>query len=132
MKSTNIAYVIAAFVVAFFVTGIPYWQIPYSQASLPNSLYNLSLVVVCAASLTLRLLSKVSFRQAILAAGLAVPAMIMARVIVETSQDPTSHNLWPFEIVIASAVGLVVSLAGSLAGGLIAKLLKPGAPIGRI
>jgi len=131
MKSATMAYIIAAFVIAFFATGIPYWQIPYSQASLPNSLYNLSLVVVCAASLALRLISKASFGQATLTVGLAVPTMIMARVIVETSQDPTSHNLWPFEIVIAAAVGLVVSLAGSLAGGLIAKLLKPGAPSGR-
>jgi len=82
------------------------------------------LVVVCAASLTLRLLSKASFGQATLTVGLAVPTMIMARVILETSQDPTSHNLWPLELIIASAVGLAVSLVGSLAGGLLAKLVK--------
>jgi hypothetical protein len=75
MKSANVVYVIAAFVVAFFATGIPYWQIPYSKASLPSSLYNLSLTVVFVASFTVRLLSKASFTQAILMVGLAVPAM---------------------------------------------------------
>ena len=124
MKSATIASIIAAFVVAFFATGIPYWQIPYSKASLPNSLYGLGLAVVCVASFTVRLLWKASFAQATLVVGLAVPAMVMARVIVETSQDPTSHNLWPLELIIASAVGLAVSLVGSLTGGLLAKLVK--------
>jgi hypothetical protein len=127
MKSANLAYLIASFVVALFATGISYWQIPYSKASLPSSLYNLSLAVVWIASFTLRLLSKASFAQATLMVGLAVPAMVLARVIVETSQDPTSHNLWPLELIIASAVGLTVSLVGSLAGGLLARLVKVGA-----
>jgi hypothetical protein len=76
------------------------------------------------ASFTVRLLWKASFAQATLMVGLAVPAMVMARVIVETSQDPTSHNLWPLELIVASAVGLAVSLVGSLAAGLLAKLVK--------
>ena len=130
VKSANFVYVIAAFVVAFFATGIPYWQIPYSNASLPNSLFGLGLAAASVASFTLRLISKASFTQATLIVGLAVPAMVMARVIVETFQDPTSHNLWPFELIIASAVGVAVSLVGSLAGGLLAKLLKMGAANG--
>jgi hypothetical protein len=34
----------------------------------------------------------------------AAPAVIMAfvvlRIVIDTTRDPTSHNLWPFEIVI--------------------------------
>lgn len=130
MKSATNPSIIAAFVVAFFATGIPYWQIPYSKASLPSSLYGLGLAVVCVASFTVRLLSRASFAQATLMVGLAVPAMVVARVIVETSQDPTSHNLWPLELIIASAIGLAVSLVGSLAGGLLAKLVKFGTASG--
>jgi len=44
-----------------------------------------------------------------------VPAFVMAfvvgRIIVDTARDPTSHNLWPFEILIwggASAVWMGV------------------------
>ena len=46
----------------------------------------------------------------------AVPAAIMAfvvlRIIIDTSRDPTSHNLWPFEILMAGALsaGLTVVL----------------------
>jgi hypothetical protein len=45
----------------------------------------------------------------------AVPALVMAfvvgRIIVDTAIDPTSHNLWPFEILIwggASAIAMGV------------------------
>jgi hypothetical protein len=41
----------------------------------------------------------------------------MARVVYETAIDPTSHNLWPFELVIAAGVGFLIASAGSLVGG---------------
>ena len=43
----------------------------------------------------------------------------MARVVAETSRDPTSHNLWPLEILIALAVGVVCSLIGTALGSLL-------------
>jgi len=45
---------------------------------------------------------------------------VLGRVLVETSADPTSHNLWPFEVVIAGGIGLI----GGLAGALIARLTQ--------
>ena len=32
---------------------------------------------------------------------------VVVRIVVDTSRDPTSHNLWPIEIVLWSAVGVV-------------------------
>jgi hypothetical protein len=119
-----------AFVVVFFVMGLPYWRIPYSSASLPNSLWGPAMLVVLAAPVAVLVLSKNTFARTSGVIGLAVPAMVMARVVVEAFQNPTTHNLWPFELVIASAVGLVVASVGSLAGLVIARLLKVGA--GRI
>jgi hypothetical protein len=119
-----------AFVVVFFVMGLPYWRIPYSSASLPNSLWGPAMLVVLAAPVAVLVLSKNTFARTSGVIGLAVPAMVMARVVVEAFQNPTTHNLWPFELVIASAVGLAVASVGSLAGLVIARLLKIGA--GRI
>jgi hypothetical protein len=53
----------------------------------------------------------------------------MARVVVDTSQDPTSHNLWPFEVGLAWFVGLLASLTGAALGSVPA-LLARGAPRG--
>ena len=40
--------------------------------------------------------------------GLAV----LGRVAVETTRDPTSHNLWPIEIMIAGGIGLAAAAVG--------------------
>jgi hypothetical protein len=36
----------------------------------------------------------------------AVIAFVALRIIVDTARDPTSHNLWPFEIIIYGAVAV--------------------------
>jgi len=45
----------------------------------------------------------------------AVPAAMMAfvvlRLIVDTASDPTSHNLWPFEILMVGALSVVIMVA---------------------
>jgi hypothetical protein len=124
MRENSTVALIAAFVVVFFATGIPYWQIPYSQASLPNSLYGVGLAVVFAGSAAVRLACDASFKRTVYVTGSAVPAMVLTRVVVETFKDPTSHNLWPFEIIIASGVGFSVALAGALLGGLVTWALR--------
>ncbi|MBS0382025.1 MAG: hypothetical protein JSR56_06305 [Proteobacteria bacterium] len=54
----------------------------------------------------------------------AVPAIVMGfvvlRIIIDGMRDPTSHNLWPFEIIMWGVMGcgwmLVLTLARSLVG----------------
>lgn len=123
MKSRPVFLLTAAFVLVFFAMGIPYWQIPYAKASLPDSLYGPLMATVVVAALVVRLLSNATFLKTWLVVGLAVPAMVMARVIVEVVKDSTSHNLWPFEIVIAAAVGLMLSMVGALCGGVVRRVL---------
>lgn len=38
---------------------------------------------------------------------LAVLAFVAGRIVVDAARDPTSHNLWPFEILMAGGAGLV-------------------------
>jgi hypothetical protein len=46
------------------------------------------------------------------AVPVAVIAFVVLRIIIDTARDPTSHNLWPFEIIIfgAVAVGIIGAL----------------------
>jgi hypothetical protein len=60
----------------------------------------------------------------ILVVGAAVPAPILARIVVDTTKDPTSHNLWPFEVIIAAVIGALCSSAGALIGSLLAPLSR--------
>jgi hypothetical protein len=74
------------------------------------------LLIVLAAAAVLRAKARLGFVRSVVVAGLAVPAVVLLRVVIETAADPTSHNLWPFEVVIGAGVGALVALAGALAG----------------
>lgn len=111
-----------AFLTAFVAVGLPYWLIPYHQVNLPNALLTGGLVVVPLAALVLRLFGAAHTWLATVVAGATVPVAVMTRVLVDCAQDPTAHNLWPFELVIACFVGFGPGLAGALLGQLIVLL----------
>lgn len=118
MKLRAVFWLVAAFVISFFAVGFPYWQIPYAKVSLPSTLYGMGLVVVGVLAAAARAVGKARFLAVILAVGAAVPAPILARIAVDTAKDPTSHNLWPFEFIIAAVIGVLCSSAGALVGSL--------------
>jgi hypothetical protein len=125
-KNTARYWLVAAFVVGFFAVGVPYWQIPYPKVSLPDTLYGAGLVVVGVLAAAARGFGKARLLAVILVAGASVPAAILARVAVDTAKDPTSHNLWPFEFIIAAVVGVLCASAGALVGSLPALLFGNG------
>ncbi len=45
----------------------------------------------------------------------ALMAFIVLRILIGTAIDPTSHNLWPFEILMAGAVSLAIMVALTIA-----------------
>jgi hypothetical protein len=111
----------AAFVATFLAVGIPYWMVPYNK-TLPTLVIAIGLAALVAAGAILAF-TGTRFTKAFLVPGLAVPAAAMARIVVEGFADKTSHNLWPFEIVIALGIGIPVALVGALLGRLLAKAL---------
>jgi hypothetical protein len=117
-NATAIYWLAAAFVISFFTIGFPYWQIPYSKVSLPDTLYGAGLLVIGILALAARVFGKARTLTVILVVGAAVPIAVLARVIVDAVKDPTSHNLWPLELIIAAVVGIVCSSAGALLGSL--------------
>jgi hypothetical protein len=56
--------------------------------------------------------------------GAAIPAAVMAfvvlRIVIDTARDPTSHNLWPFEIVMWGALSCVCMVVLGIAHKLLA------------
>jgi hypothetical protein len=104
--------------------GASYWRIPYSQLNLPDALLGPSLFVVVAAAAMSRAIGSASFRKSVAIVGAAIPVAVMLRVVVDGAIDPTTHNLWPFELVIASLLGGACSAAGALMGLLVAKLSR--------
>lgn len=116
VKLSTAHWLILATLACFLGVGLPYWFIPYDQVSLPSTLLTPTLLILVAASSSLCALRNLSFWKATWVIGASVPLAVMARVNVETTRDPTSHNLWPLEIIIALMVGFACTAAGALLG----------------
>ncbi|SRR6266536_762319 len=109
-----------SFLVGFLVVGVPYWRIPYNKAT---SAAVRGAILIGVIALIARVLIEARFLRVVLVLAAAVPAAVMARVVVDTTRDPTSHNLWPFELVIAFAAGLAGTAPGTLLGSVFRRLL---------
>ncbi|MFI5234551.1 MAG: hypothetical protein ACHQXA_02465 [Gemmatimonadales bacterium] len=97
----------------FLACDLLLWPVPYSQVAMgrhppADALY---LFGALAGVLT-ALLVRREWRAPILAVVLGFVLAVMARVVVDTSRDPTSHNLWPFEVIIAIWFGGIAAVAG--------------------
>lgn len=93
--------------------GIPLWPIPYAKVSMgsnPSTTVWLGLGAV--AGLLGGWLLKPKLRRPILAVTLGFALAVCGRVEVETSRDSSLHNLWPFEVVIASFYGFLAACIG--------------------
>ncbi len=99
----------------FLLVGLPRWIAPYN-AEFPEPGMLAALAGLAAIAMMLVAARAASPRLAWLAMALCLPAATLARVIVETAADPTSHNLWPLELVFAWFVGAAAVLPGILVG----------------
>ena len=118
MTRTSGAWLLIAFAIALIGVGFPYWQVPYEQVNLPDALYGPGLAAVFVVALMVRAFGVAKFWVAWLVIAAAAPVAVVLRVAAETSVDPTSHNLWPLEILIAAGLGLCLALGGALLGSL--------------
>jgi hypothetical protein len=124
MQDARRIWLAAACTVAFLAVGVPYWLVPYNKLNLPDALLHPGLLLPMVAALALRAGAIVSFARAVHALALSVAAVVMARVLADCLRDPTAHNLWPFELVIALLVGYACSACGALVGAGVARALR--------
>jgi hypothetical protein len=98
--------------VGALVCGLPYL---FYGASAPP--FRITLLTLTVASAGLALLSREARWPTGGGVGLGLVLVVGMRIAVDLSQDATSHNLWPFEIVGALVVGLPPAMLGAFAGG---------------
>lgn len=120
VRSTR--WLAAGFAAGVLLTGVPYWRLPYNAnifADMPLLVGFAGLGVVTAVLAGSGAARLMRIFWVMLA---AFPTAVMIRVVVDTMKDPTDHNLWPFEIVIAALFSLVAVVPGLLIGALARRL----------
>ena len=111
------------FAAGLLLTGTPYWRLPYNANIFvdPGILLGFAALAVVTAALAA---SGAARLLAIFFATLAAfPAAVAIRVVIETMKDPTDHNLWPFELIMAAAFSLVAVVPGLIVGALLRRLM---------
>jgi uncharacterized membrane protein YfcA len=104
---------IAATLAGLLACGLPLWSIPYREVSMPgNPAASVWLLLGGLAGLLAGHLLRERVRVPVLAVTAGFVLAVLGRVGVETSRDPTSHNLWPFEVIIAGSIGLAAAVIG--------------------
>jgi len=119
MNSKALGVLAGSFITCVLAIGVPYFRLDYAQVNLPNVLVGWGLLLVFVAAAGIRITDAAGFLSTSATLALVVPVVVMARVVRDTALDPTSHNLWPFEVVIAGMVGVFVALVGTIAGSLV-------------
>jgi hypothetical protein len=109
----------AVFAVAFVIGALLYWPALDMKKNLPDALYGMPIVLAALTALVDSWFSRRPFGQSLWVGGALLPAVVFARVMFDVMQDPTSHNLWPFEIAIAIGVGLPAAVVGAALGWLL-------------
>jgi hypothetical protein len=93
--------------------GLMLWPIPYREVSLPGNPSAAQLLLTGAlAGILAGVVIRPGPKLPILSVAFGFVLAVMGRVEVETSRDPTSHNLRPFEVVIVGGIGLAAAALG--------------------
>lgn len=122
MTADRTVWLVAGFAAGLLLTGLPFWRLPYNADVFGDSgvIAGLAGLGIVTAALALSGVAPLKHIFWIMLA--AFPAAVALRVIVEVAQDPTDHNLWPFELIITAIVSLAAVIPGLIVGALLRRL----------
>jgi hypothetical protein len=110
-------------VVATGVYGTVWWSAAY--ADLDFGAFTLGVFALAAVpAIALRASGVAPFLMAAGTLPAALITAVMVRVAVDVMADPTSHNLWPFEVVFAGVIGAFWGLVAAGVGELLLRLRR--------
>jgi hypothetical protein len=112
----------AGFVAGLALMGIPFWLLPYNHQGFiyPGLIVGLIGLGVITAGLAAS--GQASLKRVFWTMICAFPAAIAIRVAVEVAEDPTDHNLWPFELVYGFVMAAMAVVPGLLIGAVVRRL----------
>ncbi len=115
-KGDRTAALAGAFLFCVLVGGCVEWTGSYQDYLESGPRYLIPLAVIAVTGLALALATEITTRAIGIALTLAFPTITLIRVLIDTRQDPTSHNLVPFELAIAFFIGLLAAWPTTLIG----------------
>lgn len=122
MVERSTLWLSGGFVAGLLMMGVPFWQLPYNHQGFIYPGLILGLAGLGITTAILAGLGIASLKRLFWTMISTFPAAVAIRVAVEVAEDPTDHNLWPFELVYAFVMALPAVVPGLLAGALVRRL----------
>ena len=116
MKGLGFVWVLLAFTVIVLAAGVPYWRIPYDELNRGHFAVLPGALLLGFLTLILVVVEVAPAKRIAMAMLFCVPVIICVSIAKDTARDPTSHNLWPFELVLAAISGAAVVAPAVLLG----------------
>jgi hypothetical protein len=119
------SWIVGAFALCFFAGGAIWWRgsyVDYLDSGFPWG----TLLLLAGVALYLSWGIGAGVVASAIAIGSAFPAIIFVRVVLDGMEDPTNHNLWPFEIVMAFGIGMMVTFPFAAFGALLRRVTHRG------
>lgn len=117
----NLIWLISAFVFCFTIEALIVWRGTYVEYLEGGSPWPI-LTLTAGVAVFLSWVAGVGIVPTALVVGCAFPGVIVGRIVLDGSQDPTSHNLAPFEVVGALIFGMVMAFPSALIGRLLRRI----------
>jgi hypothetical protein len=119
----SIPWLAGAFVFCFFAEGWIWWRGTY-QEYLQSGLPWEAIVLLAGAAFVLPSVCGAGIIPSAITIGCVFPAVIAVRVVLDGLQNPTDHNLWPFEVVFASVIGMGIAFPAAVIGWLLRRIVS--------
>jgi hypothetical protein len=115
--------------VSTLICGAVYWPLPYNSHKWEWLQFGGWALGTMAVAAVAKIKTELTIREATFLAGFGPAIANLIRILFETTfVDPTSHNLFPFEVVIAVFVGVPSAALGSGVGHLVQKFILKKKP----
>ncbi len=106
---------VTTFIISMLAVGAYWWPPSYSEIQIIPSWWVFAIIAVLVAAMFAVGDLKHSMMIGGATAGGAIAAIVI-RIVIDVVGDPTSHNLWPFELALAGIFIVPSALLGAAVG----------------
>jgi hypothetical protein len=121
-RGRQVLWLAGAFLLCFVAGGFVEWRGSYQEYLQAG--FHLATIapLFVGVAMALTWLVGCAIVPSALAVGVAFPAIILVRVLLDGIRNPTAHNLWPVELVMAFVLGIIMALPAAATGGLLRRI----------
>jgi hypothetical protein len=118
-------WLVGAFAFCCIAGGWIWWRGSYQEYS-DGGFHWETLPLIAGVAFSLSWILDVGIIPSGLIIGSAFPAIILGRIVVDCVQDPTDHNLLPFEVGAAFILGMMMAVPSAALGRLLRRMTHRG------